>query len=508
MIDDRGELWHSASRQLRAAFGSPFSGGELVDYAVRNLGFVAVKSQGAASQVWLRPSFAATRALNSLRNWLQQAQVERLVITLFEDGWRGGRQDELVGPAQTDQRIDALVQRKLLSTAWSAAGASGDSVACVPCRMGRMRPVVRRRRIASRTARGMRTEMQGDRSMHLSGQALCVLASTILFAGAATALHAPSVRAQGTIETITIQDYPGTSNMLFRIAKAKGYCEAHGIKCELKFITSGPLGAQALLAGSIDVGFFPASVQINAMLKGARLKTIASGAQKNILTIVMRNDVMAPNSEKGFPAFLQDLRGKKIGVPARAAGVELDFLLLAREAGLKDGDFTFVANGSPNTAYGSLISGQVDANVTFDPSGTMCEVLKTCRLVYRASEANSPATIVATHGAAANFVITDDFIARKPNVVSAILEALRDAEAFIQKPENFDEALAIAKTFFSFEMERGDEILAAQLKRVIPSYRAGLSRSALRQIADNMLALKQLDAPFDTTQMVYDKALE
>lgn len=143
MIDDRGELWHSApSRQLRAAFGSPFSGGEFVDYAVRNLGFVAVKSQGAASQVWLRPSFAATRALNSLRNWLQQAQVERLVITLFEDGWRGGRQDELVGPAQTDQRIDALVQRKLLSTAWSAAGASGDSVACVPCRMGRMRPVV------------------------------------------------------------------------------------------------------------------------------------------------------------------------------------------------------------------------------------------------------------------------------------------------------------------------------------------------------------------------------
>jgi NitT/TauT family transport system substrate-binding protein len=330
----------------------------------------------------------------------------------------------------------------------------------------------------------------------------------MLFAGAAPAIEVSSVRAQDTGETVTVQDYPGTSNMLFRVAKAKGYCEAHGIKCELKFIASGPLGAQALLAGSIDVGFFPASVQINAMVKGARLKTIASGAQKNILIVVMRNDIAAPNSEKGYPAFLHELKGKKIGVPARAAGVELDFLLLAREAGLKDGDFTFVANGSPNTAYGSLISGQVDANVSFDPSGIMCEVLKTCRLVYRASEASGPETIVATHGAAANFVVTEDFVARKPNVVAAILAALRDSEAFIQKPENFDEALAIAKTFFRFEMDRGDEIMAAQLKRAIPSYKAGLSRSALRQIADNMLASKQLDSPFDTANMVYDKALE
>ena len=224
--------------------------------------------------------------------------------------------------------------------------------------------------------------------MHLNGLSLRVILSAIHFAGAATAVHAPHARAQTGL--VTVQDYPGTSNMLFRIAKAKGYCGAHGITCELKFIASGPLGAQALLAGSIDVGFFPASVQINAMIKGARLKAIASGAQKNILTVVTRNEMTTVDPDRGYPAFLYALKGKKIGVPARAAGVELDFLLLAKAAGLKEGDFMFVANGSPNTAYGSLISGQVDANVTFDPSGTMCEVLKTCRLVYRASEASGP----------------------------------------------------------------------------------------------------------------------
>ncbi len=337
---------------------------------------------------------------------------------------------------------------------------------------------------------------------------LTTLASALVLIGAVGFASAVPASAQSKDETITVQDYPGTSNMLFRIAKAKGYCAAHGITCQLKFIASGPLGAQALLAGSIDVGFFPASVQINAMVKGAQLKAIASGAQSNILLVVIRNDVEAPNSAKGYPAFMADLKGKKIGVPARAAGVELDFLILAQEAGLKSTDFTFVANGSPNTAYAALVSKQVDANVSFDPSGTICDVLKTCRVLYRASEATGPKAIVATHGAAANFVVTDGFIAQKPHVVAAMLVALRDAEAFIQKPENFEEALAIAKTFFKFEMERGDEIMATQLKRVIPSYKASLSRTALQQIADNMLASKQIEAPFEITKMVYEKALQ
>src|SRR5689334_8736860 len=234
---------------------------------------------------------------------------------------------------------------------------------------------------------------------------------------------APALHAQGKGETVKVQDYPGISNLLFRVAKAKGYCQAHGITCELQFIASGPLGAQALLAKSIDVGFFPASVQINAMTKGADLKAIASGAQRNILLVVVGNTVDAPNWDKGFPAFMKDLKGKKIGVPARGSGVEIDFLLLAEAAGMKSDDFIFIANGSPNSAYGSLVSKQVDANAAFDPSGIMCEVLKTCRVLYRASEASEPEVIASTHGAAASFVVRNDFITQSPHVIAAILAA-------------------------------------------------------------------------------------
>jgi NitT/TauT family transport system substrate-binding protein len=146
-------------------------------------------------------------------------------------------------------------------------------------------------------------------------------------------------------------------------------------------IPSGPLGTQALLAKSIDVAFIGPDIQINAMIKGARLKAIVSGAEGNPFLIVIRNDLAAPHAESGYPAFMADLKGKRIGVPARGAAAELQFVVLAEKAGLNADDFTFVAVGAPNTAYGALISRQVDAEMSFPPSDALCDVLKTCRTI-------------------------------------------------------------------------------------------------------------------------------
>jgi len=123
--------------------------------------------------------------------------------------------------------------------------------------------------------------------------------------GLVTALLAGFVsgaQAQSSGETIKIQDYPGLGNMLFRVAVAKGYCEKHGIRCQLQMIPTGPLGAQALLAKSIDMGLTPAEVQINAMIKGAQLKAIGGGAVQNVFLVAVRADLASPNAGKGVPA--------------------------------------------------------------------------------------------------------------------------------------------------------------------------------------------------------------
>jgi len=312
--------------------------------------------------------------------------------------------------------------------------------------------------------------------------------------------------AQGKGETVKIQDYPGIGNLLYRVALSKGFCDKHGIKCQLQVIPSAPLGAQALLARSIDVAVVGPETQILAMLKGAKLVALASVAVSNPFEIVVRNEPGVPEAGVDYRAMMIGLKGRKIGVPARGAIAELQFGQLAARAGLKPEDFTFVAVGGPNTGYGALVSKQVDALMTFEPAGSMCEVLKTCRTLFRAARAKEPVEVAGTNGASVIAVMTRDAVGKAPHVADALIAAAQDAEAFVQDPKNFDELLAIAQGYFKFDMPRGDEVMATSLKYAIPSYRTAISRSALKQIADNMLATKQIEAPFDTTTLLYDKA--
>ncbi len=327
-----------------------------------------------------------------------------------------------------------------------------------------------------------------------------------MFAFVLIAMQSIPAFAQTERKTVRIQDYPGIGNMLFRVAASKGYCEKHEITCELKIISSGPLGASALLSKSIDVGFFPAEVQISAMIAGAKLKAILSGARLNPFVIVVRNELDATLPHTQFPDFMIDLKGRKIGVPARGGSAELQFRLLAMKAGLAPTDFTYVAVGAPNTSYGALISKQIDASMSYEPSGSMCEVLRTCKVLFNLSEANEPTEIVGTNGGVTNLVVTEETAEINPHVVDALVAAATDAETFLQDPANFDEALRIAKSFFSFDLPKGDEIMEVSFRRTLPTHRAAISRSALKQIADNMLAMKQIDAPFDTPRLVHAKA--
>lgn len=319
-------------------------------------------------------------------------------------------------------------------------------------------------------------------------------------------LGAVPAAAQGKGETLKIQDYPGVGNMLTRVAISKEFCKARGITCQLQMIPTGPLGGAALLGRSIDVGFFPPEVQISAMLKGAQMKAVASGATLNVFLIVARNDIETPNAGKGAPDFLRDHKGRKIGVPSRGSAAEIMFVFLAQKAGMKVEDFTFVANGAPNTAYGTLVSKQVDANMSFEPSGAMCEVLKTCKVLYRAALSEKPAELFAVNGAASNLVVTQDTLDKKGAAVEALVNALRDAEAFIQDPKNFDEALKIAESYFKFDFPRGDEVMKEALKIALPAYKASISRPALKAISDYLLATKQIEAPIDPARIVWDKA--
>lgn len=327
-----------------------------------------------------------------------------------------------------------------------------------------------------------------------------------VFIAVLIALAPPVAQAQGKGETVIFQDYPGSGDMLMRVAARKGYCEKAGIKCQFQMIPSGPLGAQALLAKSIDVGFFPPDVQINAINRGADLKAIFSGATLNVFLIAIRPGLAAPNADKGYPAFMQDLKGKRIGVPARGSAGESIFRFLLQKAGMKADDVTYVAVGAPNTSYGALISKQVDATINFEPNGVLCDVLKTCKTIWRGALSKLPAQIHATNGASSNHVMRQDYLDQHPDVAPAIINAATEAETFIQNPANFGEVVKIALSYFKFDLPNGDALMAATIKRALPAYHVAISRPAAKAITDYLYATKQIGAPFDSKRLIYAKA--
>lgn len=323
------------------------------------------------------------------------------------------------------------------------------------------------------------------------------------------AMYTGGAMAQGKGETIKIHDYPGLGNAMVRVAIEKGFCEKHGIKCQTQMIPSSPLGMQAMMAKSIDVAFAPSDAVNLAVQKGNKMKMVVGGNSSNILLLAIGNHMESPGVGKPFPAYMQDLKGKKIGVAARGSTVEIMASWMLEQAGMNpEKDVTFVATGGVPTSYGALQSKQVDAVFSYDPVGVICDLAKTCKVAWRADTDKVPAAMFATNGGVVNQVFMQEYIDKNPHVVDAFISAVKEADAFINNPANFAEVLAISNKYFKLEMPQGDAILAANLKRYIATgnYRAAIDRKSVQANLDMTLTTKQVEKIMPLSDLIYDKA--
>lgn len=106
LIDDQGKRWDGASRELRLAFDSPYSGGEFAHYAILNLGFVAVHSYASSFQIRLRPSIVSDRTAATLRQWLTTNEAARGVVSSYSAEWHS---ELIAGTVLAATRIDRLI---------------------------------------------------------------------------------------------------------------------------------------------------------------------------------------------------------------------------------------------------------------------------------------------------------------------------------------------------------------------------------------------------------------
>ena len=308
--------------------------------------------------------------------------------------------------------------------------------------------------------------------------------------------------AQAQTTTLRIQDYPGLGNFLVRAANANGLCEKHNLKCELRPIPQAPLGMQTLLAGDIEVAYGPPEVVMQAANKGSDLRVIGNGAREPIFFLMAATSLETPSAAKGYPAVMQDFKGKKIGVTARGSGAEFQLVSMLKDAGMKPDDVTIVAVGAPNTAFPAISNNQIDGLVSFSPMDGFCEVSKACRIVVDPRKGQGPADALKMSGAGSVMLVTADFAKKNAKALDEFGVAMKEAEAWVQNPANFPAVLKLALDTFKINAPNGDKILEVSLRNSMPSFSYALDPKALQHAAEYMNRTGQIDKVIDTSKLV------
>lgn len=336
-----------------------------------------------------------------------------------------------------------------------------------------------------------------------------------LMAGVMTAaiMTVPEANAEEKVvangELLRIQEYPGTILHFTQwVAADKGFCEDHGIRCEMVKIPSGPVGLQALAAGSIEVSFASTEVTMQAASRGNDVQLIVGHSPANIYTLNVHADVPRPNKDKGYPAVMQDLKGLNVGVTGRGSGTELQARALFIGAGMDPDDVTYIAVGAPGTAYPSFLARQVDAAMMFEPFGTICRLQETCGALVDLVGGEGPAEITSLNGAFETYAARTDFIEENTVAIDAFIQAITEATVWVNDPANFDELLEVVKGRFTLgeEIEDSENVLRELVKSGAPLYGAEIDRTAVKAFSDYLIQNELITDPVDPATFVYAKA--
>ena len=93
LIDDRGKVWDAHSVVLRARLHASLRAQEFRDFAVLNLGFIALTIGKARINIQLRPALVRPAALGALYLALHKHAPQRIAVRWYNGLW----QDEIIG---------------------------------------------------------------------------------------------------------------------------------------------------------------------------------------------------------------------------------------------------------------------------------------------------------------------------------------------------------------------------------------------------------------------------
>ncbi|RYF81275.1 MAG: nitrate ABC transporter substrate-binding protein [Comamonadaceae bacterium] len=199
----------------------------------------------------------------------------------------------------------------------------------------------------------------------------------------------------------------------------KGFFKAQGIELGYLPGAGGGDAIRNMLSGQAEVAFTDPGSFFMALDKGEKLVAIYDIYPQNVFNVV---SLKSANITK--PA---DLKGKRIGVYSLASGTRQNLLVMLHQAGLKESDVTIVVTGLLN--FAPLLQGQVDATAATD-TGLAVGRRKGI------GEVNVMNVRDHLNVSSDLFVVREDVLAQKKDLLRAFLKGYRDSAAWmIARPE-------------------------------------------------------------------------
>lgn len=206
------------------------------------------------------------------------------------------------------------------------------------------------------------------------------------------------------------------------IANDQGLWAKHGVDPDTKVFTNGPIQVEAFGASSLEFGYLgPGALWLPATGKA---KIIA------VNTVGFSDRVIA---QPGI-ASINDLKGKKVGVPAGTSGDMLLRLALAK-AGMTTDDIQ-VVQMDPSTVVAAFSSKQIDAAGIWYPFVGIIRKNIPDLVELAKNDDFFPANTFPSV-----FIARNDLIDSNPDLVKAVIGAIKEAQDF--RAANVDKAVEI-----------------------------------------------------------------
>src|SRR5690349_5295281 len=189
--------------------------------------------------------------------------------------------------------------------------------------------------------------------------------------------------------------------------------EKEGIQAELTIYRSGAETFEGMAAGAADIILDPPSLVSAGRKKGVMSRIVANAAMGNFGW-----QLMVPTKST---LDVKDLNGKKVAITAAGSGSDLLALWTIQD---KKIDFTRVPVGGGGLVP-NLLAGNVEAAVVYSP------------LSYQILKSGEARTLIDYYASVpanltGGWIVTDKFVAEKPQLVQKALNALYGAVAFMR----------------------------------------------------------------------------